>query len=184
MRRFGLLASVVAIVLLGILALHAQPVALAQEATPAGEGMESEGLTFEPVTFATGIDLPSPGDLFVARASLEPGVVVPIDAGDPSLGFLLVESGTITVQVEGPMTVTRGAGLGEAMAAAETSGDLSGLMESIPEGESVTLEAGDAAYIPANSAGEFRNDGQERAVSLAFLVIPAEGMSGEATPAP
>ena len=30
MRRFGLLASVVAIVLLGILALHAQPVALAQ----------------------------------------------------------------------------------------------------------------------------------------------------------
>ena len=182
MGRFGLLVSVVAVVLLGIAALAAQPVAMAQEATPGAE--EMEGVTFEPVTFATGIDLPSPGDLFVARASLEPGAVVPIDASDPSLGFLLVESGTITVQVEGPMTVTRGAGLGEAMAAAETSGDLSGLMESIPEGESVTLEAGDAAYIPANSAGEFRNDGQERAVSLAFLVIPAEGMSGEATPAP
>ena len=182
MRRFGLLASVVAIVLLGILALHAQPVALAQEATPAGE--EMAGITFEPVTFATGVDLPSPGDLFVARASLEPGTVVPIDASDPSLGFLLVESGTITVQAEGPVTVTRGAGLGEAMAAVETSGDLSGLMESIPEGEAVTLEAGDAAYIPANSAGEFRNDGQEQAVTLAFLVIPAEGTSGEATPVP
>ncbi|HEX6669119.1 MAG TPA: hypothetical protein VF061_06150 [Gemmatimonadales bacterium] len=168
--------------LLGFLALHAQPAALAQEATPEME--EVEGLTFEPVTFVTGVDLPSPGDLFVARASLEPGVVVPIDAGDPSLGFLLVESGTITVQVEAPLTVTRGAGLGEAIAAAETSGDFSALLESIAAGETVTLEAGDAAYIPANSAGEFRNDGQEPAVSLAFLVIPAEGMSGEATPAP
>ena len=112
MRRFGLLASVVATVLLGILALHAQPVALAQEATPAGEGMEPEGLTFEPVTFATGVDLPSPGDLFVARASLEPGVVVPIDASDPSLGFLLVESGTITVQVEVSGDGDAGRGLG------------------------------------------------------------------------
>ena len=64
MGRFGLLVSVVAVVLLGIAALAAQPVAMAQEATPGAE--EMEGVTFEPVTFATGIDLPSPGDLFVA----------------------------------------------------------------------------------------------------------------------
>jgi quercetin dioxygenase-like cupin family protein len=182
MGRFGLLVSIVAVVLLGIAALAAQPVAVAQEATPAAE--EMEGVTYEPVTFATGIDLPSPGDLFVARASLEPGAVVPIDASDPSLGFLLVESGTITVQLDNPVTVTRGAGLGEAMAAAEASGDFSDLTESIAEREAVTLEVGDAAYIPANSAGELRNEGQEQAVSVAFLVIPAEGMMGEATPTP
>jgi hypothetical protein len=46
------------------------------------------------------------------------------------------------------------------------------------------LEASDAAYIPANAAVEIRNNGQERAVGLGFLVIPAEGMMGEATPAP
>jgi mannose-6-phosphate isomerase-like protein (cupin superfamily) len=46
------------------------------------------------------------------------------------------------------------------------------------------LEAGDAAYIPANVAGEIRNEGQVRAVRLAFLVLPPEAMTGEATPAP
>ena len=52
--------------------------AIAQEATPAG--VEIGGVTFEPVALATGIDLPSPGDLLVARAALDPGGVVPIEA--------------------------------------------------------------------------------------------------------
>ena len=182
MRRFAVFLSVLVVMLLAGLALHAQPVAIAQEATPAG--VEIGGVTFEPVTFATGIDVPSPGDLFVARASLDPGAVVPIEESDPALGILLVESGTLTVQVEGPMTVTRGAGLGEAMATAEATGDFSALMESVTAGQAVTLEAGDAAYIPANVAGEIRNEGQERAVRLAFLVLPPEDMTGEATPAP
>jgi hypothetical protein len=110
--------------------------------------------------------------------------VVPIDETDPTVGFVVIESGTLTVRSEGAMTVTRGAGLGEAMMAAEASGDMSTLMESITPGEAVTLAAGDAAYIPANAAGEIRNDGQERVVGLGFLVIPPEGMTGEATPAP
>jgi quercetin dioxygenase-like cupin family protein len=182
MRRFSVLLSLIVVVLLGVLALSAQLVAIAQEATPAG--VKIGGVTFEPVALATGIDLPSPGDLLVARAALDPGVVVPIEKNDPALGILLVESGTLTVQLEGPMTVTRGAGLGEAMATAEVTGDVSGLMESVPAGQAVTLAAGDAAYIPANVAGEIRNEGQERAVRLAILVLPPEGMGGEATPAP
>jgi hypothetical protein len=48
----------------------------------------------------------------------------------------------------------------------------------------VTLEAGDAAFIPNNVAGEVRNDGEDRAVALGFLVIPSGGMMAEATPAP
>ena len=38
MRRFGVLVSVIAVMLLGMLALHAQPVATAQEASPAAGG--------------------------------------------------------------------------------------------------------------------------------------------------
>jgi quercetin dioxygenase-like cupin family protein len=146
--------------------------------------VEIGGVNFEPVALATGIDLPSPGDLFVARAALDPGGVVPIAESDPALGILLVESGTLTVQVEGPMTVTRGAGLGEAMATAQATGDFSALMETVPAGQAVTLAAGDAAYIPANVAGEIRNEGQEPSVRLAILVLPPEDMTGEATPAP
>jgi hypothetical protein len=67
-------------------------------------------VTFAPVALATGIDLPSPGDLLVVRAALDPGGVVPIEKRDPALGILLVESRTLTVQVEAPMTVTRGTG--------------------------------------------------------------------------
>jgi hypothetical protein len=182
MGRFGLLVSVVAVVLLGIAALAAQPVAMAQEATPGAE--EMEGITFEPVTFATAVDLTSPADLFVVRVGLEPGTGFPIEETDPTVGFVLVESGTLTVRSEGAMTVTRGATLTQAMATPEAAGDVSTLMEAITAGEAVTLEAGDAAYIPANAAGEIRNDGQERAVGLGFLVVPPGGLMGEATPTP
>jgi quercetin dioxygenase-like cupin family protein len=50
-------------------------------------------------------------------------------------------------------------------------------------GELITLEAGDAAYIPANVHGAIRNEGQEPAVGLGVLVIPAEDMTAAATPA-
>jgi quercetin dioxygenase-like cupin family protein len=181
-RRCSVLLSVGVVVLLGIVASWRHPVAIGQEATPAG--VTIGGVAFEPVTFATGIALPRPGDLFVGRAALEPGGVVPIEASDPALGILLVESGTLTVQVAGPMTVTRGAGLGEAMATAQATGEFSALLEAVAAGQAVTLAAGDAAYIPANVAGEIRNEGQERAERLAFLVLPAEAMPGAATPAP
>ena len=182
MRRIAVSLSLTIVVLLTVLAPPAQPVAIAQEATPAA--VKIAGVTFEPVALAAGIDLPSPGDLFVARAALDPGGAVPIAQGDPALGILLVESGTLTVQLEGPMTVTRGVRVGEPMATAEATGSGSALMESIPAGQAVTLAAGDAAYIPAHVAGEIRNEGQERAVRLAILVLPPEDMTGEATPAP
>ncbi len=182
MRRFTVFVSVVAVMLVGIVGLDPHPAAIAQEATPAAEEFMPEGITFEPVTFATGVDLMSPADVFVARIGLEAGSGFPIEDSDPSGGILLVESGTFTVQVEGPITVTRGAGLNEAMAAAEATGDFSALMETVADGEAVTLEAGDAAYIPGNVNGEIRNDGEEQAMGLAFLIAPAEGMMGEATP--
>ena len=181
MRRSRVLLPAV-VVLLGIVALWGRPGAIAQEATPAS--VRIGGVAFEPVAFAPGLDLPRPGDLFVGRAALEPGGVVPIQADDPALGILLVEAGTLTVQVAGPMTVTRGTGLGESMAAAQATGDLGALMEAVAAGQTVTLEAGDAAYIPAHVAGEIRNEGQEPAARLAILVLPPADMTADATPAP
>jgi quercetin dioxygenase-like cupin family protein len=137
------------------------------------------------VTFALGVDLPSPADLFVVRIGLEPGTGFPIEESDPAAGILLVESGTFTVQVNGPVSVTRGAGLGEAMESAQSTGDLSAAAEAITAGEAVTVGAGDAAYVPGNVTGEIRNDGQERAMARVFLVgAPEDVMAGEATPAP
>ena len=184
MRRFRVFLSVVVVMLLGIMALGVQPLALAQEATPAAEEMDFEGITFEPVSFAFGADVASPADLIVVRIGFDPGAALPGEENDPTVAIVLVESGTLTLQADGPVTVTRGASLGEAMATAEATGDFSTLMEATAAGEAVMLEAGDAAYLPANMTGEIRNDGQERAVGLAFLVVPPEGMMGEATPAP
>jgi hypothetical protein len=183
MRRFSVFLSMVAVMLLGVVAVGVQPATVAQEATPSAD-MGPEGGTYEPVTFALGVDLPSPADLFVVRIGLEPGTGFPIEESDPAAGILLVESGTFTVQVNGPVSVTRGATLGEAMQSAETTGDLSAAAEAIAAGEAVTLEAGDAAFLPAYTAGEIRNEGQEPATGLGFLAFPAEGMTGEATPAP
>jgi quercetin dioxygenase-like cupin family protein len=184
MRRFGLPVSIVAVVLLGIGALQAQPVAVAQEGTPTGGEMMPAGVTFQPVAFALGVDMPSsPSDLIVFRLGLEPGSTLPVDAS-PGVGILLVESGTLTVQVQGPVSVNRGAGMSAGMATAEATGDMSGLSETVAAGEVATLEAGDAVYVPGNVAGEIRNEGQAPATALVFSVDASQGMTGEATPAP
>ena len=183
MRRFSVFVSVIAVMLLGTLALHAHPTAIAQEATPGAEEMMPEGVTFEPVSLATGVEVSGPSDFLVARFILEPGAMSPVEAS-PGAGILLVESGTLTVQVDGPVTVTRGGTFGQAMATAEATGEFGGLMESVAVGEAVTLETGDAAFIPGDVPGEIRNEGQEVATGLGFIVYPSEGMMAEATPAP
>jgi hypothetical protein len=145
--------------------------------------MMPEGFTYEQVTFASGIELTSPLELNVFRFGLEPGSALPVEES-PGAGIVLVESGRLTVEVDGPVTVTRGAGINEAMVAAEETGDFSGMLEPVAEGEAVSLDVGDAAYIPGDVPGEIRNEGDERATGLAFIVYPAEGMMGEATPVP
>jgi quercetin dioxygenase-like cupin family protein len=183
MGRLSVLLSVVASVFLAAVACSLQPVAIAQEATPAAEEMMPEGITFEPLTVAFGADMTSPFHLLVARFTLAPGTMLPSEARDPSVGIVLVESGTLTVEIDGPVTVTRGAGLGEALAAAEESGDFTTLTQPVSGGEAVTLEAGDAVYLPGHVAGELRNDGEEPVVMLGFLILPLEAMTGE-EPAP
>jgi quercetin dioxygenase-like cupin family protein len=183
MRRFPVLVSVIAVMLLGMLALHAQPVAIAQEATPAAEGMEPEGVTFEPLAITSGLTLPSPADMIALRFSIDPGAVLPLEASDPSSGMLIVESGTFTVRVDAPWAVSRSGSLNAAIGTAVATGTFTPSDEQIASGQEVTMGAGDAAYIPGSVSGEIRNDGQEPVVGVVVLVGPSETMSG-ATPTP
>jgi quercetin dioxygenase-like cupin family protein len=181
MRRFGLLISVVAMLLLGMLALRAQPVAIAQEGTPSAEEMAGE--TFMPLGFAEGVSLPSPADMIVSRFSLEPGAGFPLEASDPTGGMVVVESGAFTVRVEEmAWTISRGEALSAAMESGEDA-DFAAAMEEAAMGEEAVLETGDVAWIPGSVSGEIRNDGQESAEGIVFLVGPA-GMLSEATPEP
>ncbi len=182
MRWVHRFLPVVAVLLFVSSAGWAEPV-LAQEATPAADDMMPAGVGFAPVTFAIGATMDDPSDIFIVRITMEPGATLPIEEADPTDGILIVEEGAFTVDVEGEVTVTRGAGLEEAMTTVEETGDLSAAMETVPAGNEVMLEAGDAAYVPGGIAGELRNDGEQPAIGLAILFGPSMDM-GAATPEP
>ncbi len=185
MSRCSRMLSIVAVLLLGLVAVSWSGAVRAQDATPAADApMMQEGVSFELVTLASGVSAFDPADLVVVRIGLEPGAVSTFDANDPYGGILIVESGAITATASKPWTVTRGAGLMDAMMAAEESGDMSTVYETIAAGDEATLEVGDAAHIPGNVDGEMRNDGDEPASGIGFLIGPATEMIGEATPAP
>jgi quercetin dioxygenase-like cupin family protein len=184
MRRLMVLLSVLVVVLLGGFALIAQPVAVAQEATPAA-GEMGEGLSFTLLGLLPGVSLPGAADLQVARAEFAPGAGFPFDASDPTGTLVIVESGTLTVRVEEQTwTISRGAALQQAMGAAQSATDLAGALDEVAAGEDATLEAGDVAYVPGNLTGEVRNTGKEPTSLLLVLAGPEGFMMGEATPAP
>ena len=183
MRRFAVLVSVVAVMLLGVLALHTQPVAVAQDATPSSDMQEPEGVTFEPIAITSGLTLPSPADIIAARFSVEPGAMFPLEASDPSGGMLIVESGTFTIRLDTAWAISRSGSLNAAIGTAVATGTFTPSDEQIASGDEATMDAGDAAYIPGSISGEIRNDGTEPAVGLVVLVGPSEAMS-EATPTP
>jgi quercetin dioxygenase-like cupin family protein len=184
MRRFSVLLSMLAVIALSAMGLIAQRSAVAQEATPGGEEMMQAGVTFDPLGFALGVDVANPADLVLVRLSIDPGASLPLEASDPTGGMLYVESGTFTVQVDSELSVSRGAGMSDAMATAEAGGMFSPPTETIAASEEVTLAVGDSAYIPGSITGEIRNDGNEPAVGVAFLIGPPMGMMAEGTPQP
>jgi quercetin dioxygenase-like cupin family protein len=184
MHRRRVLVSIVAVVLLGILALNAQPVATAQEATPSAE-MGMEGLTFTLLGIAPGVTLPGASDLEVARVGFEPGAGFPFDASDPTGALVIIEAGAITAHVaEQAWMISRGGALQQAMETSGAAPDLGGVLEEVAMGEEATLEVGDVAYVPGGVSGEVRNNGEERAEALIVLVGPAGMTMGDATPAP
>ena len=183
MRRFGVILSLVA-VLLGSVVIGAQPPAVAQEATPAAGEFMPEGISFEALALATELALPATGEISLTRISLEPGAGFPIEEGDPSHALAVIESGELTIRQESAFTVTRAGSLDAAMGEAEAGGAFAPETEEIAAGQEVTVSAGDAVHFPPDTSGEVRNDGQEPTVALVVFVGPpvTEGTPVAGTP--
>lgn len=178
MRGISRYTAIVAVALLGFGA--ASGATHAQDATPAtGSSATAQDVTLQPIGFAEGIDVPTPADLIVVRITIAPGAVSPFTADDPTSGLLVVESGTFTVNAEAAWSISRGQALQDAV---NSGSDESAITESVAVGEEATVGPGDVAYIPGSVAGELRNDGQEPAVGLAFLIAPGGMISGSSMP--
>jgi quercetin dioxygenase-like cupin family protein len=169
MRRIEIIASLCTLLLIGTVTMswHERS-AIAQDATPAVPAASFDGLAFAPVD-----ELPSsPAIVGLARLTFPVGAVLPLEAGDPSLALVYVESGTLTVRIEAPVTVSR-APSGEASESTQ---------EEIAAGSEFTARPGDSFVSPAVIAGEARNAGSEPVIVLAAIVEP-EPAAETATPA-
>lgn len=184
MSRSGVFALLVSLVLIGAVTAVHPATTLADE--PALAETASEGVRYEPVTFATGLDLPSPGDLLMVRVDLAPGAHLPLDAADPTGGILLAERGTFTIEAQSPFEVSRAMSpLGAFATAKDTAmGENIPQHEAIVDGRTVHLVAGDAADLPGYLHADIRNDSTEPAVGLMILVVPTSVASAEAVPSP
>jgi uncharacterized cupin superfamily protein len=165
--RFLLLAA------LTIGAIGATVHASAQDATPPSEATApGDGVSFMPIGGADGVTVPSPAMFLAVRVQMEAGATAPLVAGNASSGLFMVEAGTFMVQIDAPWNVTRSASAG-------------GQLETPAAGDLVQLKAGDVAFVPADAAGELRNDEDLPAVGVIFLVAPASAESAvAATPEP
>ena len=169
MRRLSVvLLSIV--ILVGSLLLGGGRLIAAQDATPAAEA--PEGVSFEFLGGGETDVLPSaPAGISLVRITLAPGASFPAEADDPSLALVVVLAGTVTVNIEAPVTVLH------PVNKEPTAKDF----EAFPAGQDFTMEVGDSALFPASTAGEVRNDGTEDAVLLGALIEPNGGEG--ATPA-
>ncbi|MDQ3642289.1 MAG: hypothetical protein M3450_12700 [Actinomycetota bacterium] len=167
MPRLSLLLSVVALVLLGLVALYPNVGTEAQEGTPTPEGFEvAPGIIRYALAIAEGQEEPSLYRLTFAPDSILAGE----GADDPSISLLFVEAGSLTVTVDGPVAITRGDG--------------AGTPEIVETGTEFTADAGDYLVIPPLAEGEYRNDGQEEVSLVAAAIIPsAMGTPAAGTPA-
>ena len=179
MRRFAVVLSVVVVVLLGMLALHAQPVVVAQEATPSSDMQEPEGVTFEPLAIASGVTLPSPADLIAARFTVDPGAVLPLEASDPTGGMLIVESGTLTIRMDAPWAISRSGSLNAAIATAEATGTFTPSDEQIASGEAATRQPAMPPISRAASAARSAMTEQSRPWRSWCSSGHTEAMTGE-----
>ena len=142
---------------LGGIATLARPRTLALAQENQGDGLEREELLR-----STEIELPGvPAFLRLLRITLEPGAVS-VNHTHPGPEFGRLEVGELTVHVEGGATLRRAGDDGQA-----------GPPEPAPEGEDFQMQPGDQITYPTGTAMEFRNQGDDPAVILAAVLLPA-----------
>ena len=168
MRRFIISLSI-AVVLLGLVATMGWS-ATAQEAfsTPGPDEFEvAPGQIGRELTSGR-FEKPPEGPLHVGllRFTADPGSVVSGGGPDDPTGILvLVESGTVTVRLEEPATISR------------TTGP-----EEVAANTDFTLGPGESFVWEPFVVGEVRNDGPEPAVTITAFLAPADWVFEESTP--
>ncbi len=176
MGRFRVHVFVVIVMLLGVVAVWEQPVALAQEATPASEQPAGtpEAVAARTLAFGT-IEITAPGTAGVAlrRITLAPGASVPFEPTDPSVSLVYMAAGELTFRVEAPMTVARTVDRGTPVPTEP---------EAVAANTEFTLRDGDSALFPPATAGEVRNDGAEEATAWVVNVVFSSEATGTPTP--
>lgn len=110
----------------------------------------------------------------LARIRFDPGASFPIEATDPSVTLVSVKTGTVTVQVEVPITVMRAATIA-AFASPGVDESVVPPPEVIAASTRFAMTVGDSASFPANIAGGVRNVGREATVILIASIEPPEG---------
>jgi hypothetical protein len=152
------------------------PGARAQEGTPpaAQAGELPEGVDGRVV--ASGwVQVLSPGraTLDLGRISLAPGAALPLDADDPAAALVLIVSGTLTVQVDAPMTVARRRDPGTPPPTEP---------ETIEPSAEFTMGGGDSAMFLPGATGEIRNAGEEEVVAWVVNLAVQPDAAGTPTP--
>jgi hypothetical protein len=169
------LSLVLVVILVSVAAVFASsPLVHAQDATPAADTGEPEGITFDVLDLGTVEAFPAgAATVTLIRLRVEPGAGLTFPP-EPGLGLHVVESGALTIRnFTADVVVTR---------AAPAGSDEPGTREILPAGEETTLEPGDSFVFPP-VAGEWRNDGQETVVFTVVLIDPV-GAATPAAPAP
>jgi quercetin dioxygenase-like cupin family protein len=136
--------------------------AAAQEATPAAEGGMPPGVAATPLINAPipAADVPSGGfTMSIARVTFEPGSSTPVSAADRAR-VAYVESGTLICPGEAPRFVIAADGTVTEYGA-----------------EDITINTGEAIYIPPNVPDGARNDGTELLSVLLVDLVPTEEMA-------
>jgi hypothetical protein len=159
-------------ILISVAAVFASsPLVHAQDATPAADTGEPEGITFDVLDLGTVDAFPAAAaTVTLIRLRVEPGAGLTFPP-EPGLGLHVVESGALTIRnFSADVVVTR---------AAPAGSDAPGTQETLPAGEETTLRPGDSFVFPP-IAGEWHNDSQETVVFTVVLIDPI----GAATPEP
>jgi len=154
------------IVVIGILMMGGGAV-VAQEGTPGPpDSFElAPGVIASNMVFVEGQENPS-----LYRLSFAPGVSYPVQES-PGLELVYMESGTMTVRLNAPVTVA-------SLNATDGSG------ESVAADTEFTLSAGHFFVLAPGVSAEVRNDGEETAtVSVAGLIPGGMTVPAAATPA-
>ena len=174
MLRRTLALLIAAVALFGLVAPLSPQFAVAQEGSPVAGPELPPGVTAEFIGGAPLAELPAnPGLVVLVRLTLEPGAILPPEPNDPTGAFVVIESGALTAQSTGPLTVSR-------------ASEADFIMEPVASDTETTLHAGDAVYVGPFQATEVRNDGDEPAVFLLVNILPSdasEEASLTATPA-